>query len=66
MINPHEPGSKVVIRHNPHRVSAVDVVGTVVGIRPGAGFYLSTQAQHLGTVHPFALSNAQDLVLGYR
>ncbi|MEW6155767.1 MAG: hypothetical protein AB1673_17575, partial [Actinomycetota bacterium] len=31
-----------------------------------AGFALSTQALHVGGLQPFALSNAQDLVLGYR
>ncbi|MEW6073108.1 MAG: hypothetical protein AB1726_11035 [Planctomycetota bacterium] len=31
-----------------------------------AGFALSTQALHWGGVTPFALSNAQDLILGYR
>jgi len=30
-----------------------------------AGYDLSTQAMHLGGVQPFALSNAQDLTLGY-
>ena len=46
--------------------------GPIVGINLGVpaqiafvGFTLSTQALHIGGVQPFALSNAQDLFLGY-
>jgi len=33
-----EPGTKVIIRHNPHHPGAVDIVGIVIGCRPGEGF----------------------------
>lgn len=38
--------------------------GTVPDVLGAAGFAFSTQALHLGGTTPFALSNAQDLVLG--
>jgi len=33
-----QPGDKVIIRLNPHHPDAVDIVGTVIVFRPGAGF----------------------------
>ena len=33
-----EPGTKVIIRQNPHHPGAVDIVGTVAGFRPREGF----------------------------
>jgi hypothetical protein len=32
-----EPGTKVIIRQNPHHPGAVDIVGIVTGFRPGEG-----------------------------
>ena len=36
--NPYEPGSRVVIRHNPHTPGAENIVGTVIAYHPRAGF----------------------------
>ena len=33
-----ESGTRVIIRRNPHHSDAVDIVGIVVGLRPGVGF----------------------------
>ncbi|RLB93275.1 MAG: hypothetical protein DRH50_08205 [Deltaproteobacteria bacterium] len=33
-----EPGTKVIIRQNPHHPIAVDIVGIVIRFRPGKGF----------------------------
>jgi len=38
MNEPYEPGTTVVIRHNPHHAGSEGIAGTVVGFRPGAGF----------------------------
>ncbi len=35
---PFAPGSKVVIRYNPHDEDASDIVGVVTRFEPGAGF----------------------------
>jgi hypothetical protein len=36
--NNMEPGTKVIIRQNPHHPGAVDIVGTIASFRPGEGF----------------------------
>ena len=33
-----KPGTRVVIKFNPHRAGDEDIVGTVVAFQPGAGF----------------------------
>ena len=33
------PGSKVIIRHNPHHAGAEDIIGEVVAYRRGEGFF---------------------------
>jgi hypothetical protein len=33
-----EPGTKVIIRQNPHHPGAENIVGTVIVFRPGEGF----------------------------
>lgn len=38
MKTPYAPGSRVVIRRNPHHPPAEDVVGRVVSLQEGAGF----------------------------
>jgi hypothetical protein len=37
-VSQFEPGSKVVIRFNPHREHAAGIVGTVVAFHAGKGF----------------------------
>ena len=32
-----EPGTKVIIRQNPHHPGGIDIVGTVTDFRPGEG-----------------------------
>jgi hypothetical protein len=34
----YEPGTRVVISHNPHHADASDIVGTVVDFQRGVGF----------------------------
>ena len=33
-----KPGSKVIIRWNPHNTQAENIIGTVIHFRPGEGF----------------------------
>jgi hypothetical protein len=64
---PFQPGSRVVIRHNPHHGDASDIVGEVVDFQPSAGFvgcdlaYVRYKRPSDGTVHelPFSTANLE-------
>ncbi len=61
------PGSKVVIRYNPHHEDAADIVATVVAFQQGVGFmgcdlaYVRYQHPRYGSMHelPFATYNLE-------
>lgn len=59
-----EPGTRVIIRQNPHHPGAEDIVGTVVVFRPGEGFagcdlvdiHYRTRRDGKGHTMPFGMS----------
>lgn len=59
-----KPGEKVIIRQNPHDPTAVNIVGTVIVFRKGAGFagsdlvdlHYKHPATGKGFTFPFALA----------
>jgi hypothetical protein len=62
-----QPGSRVVIRFNPHHAAASEVVGEVTDFQPGAGFmgcdlaYVRYQHPGDGEIHvmPFSTANLE-------
>ena len=66
-MSPFEPGSRVVIRFNPHHEAANDVVGEVTEFKPKSGFMgcdmATVRYQHPrdGEVHvmPFSTANLE-------
>ena len=63
LVNVGDPHAELLAQ--PMRPGPVAVYALPVPNDPAlAGFLLATQALHIGGVAPFALSNAQDLVLG--